>query len=1047
MYTFPDKLRQVYESSPLSFVYYQNIDDQAVPVLASDGFCKNTGMPREHVLEWLKSGLFGRIHPNDVGIVSKVSDEFLRQAGEYDVIFRCRILQPGSNSELMPDYVLIHGNGKWQTMPDGTQLAVITYSNLTQTMEQIREIRDEYGLFQRDRFYIDPLTDLPNINYLHEYGEEKLGMIRGDGRTPMVVYSDVESMQSYNNQYGVAEGDELLRLVADTLKKFFPKALVIRGADDHFVMLTGIDDHQELTGRMELINETIKKNARGNTSGIRSGICPVCEGAGIGLVKALDHARHALKRMDTNLNMCVQFFSQKADDAYWRNRYIIENFDKALKNGWIKLYYQELYRISSQKISAFEGLARWIDPSRGMISPGEFIPVLLKYHQLYKLDLYMFEQVCAEVRIRKENNLPLVPVSVNFSRQDFDHADIVGEMNRIYDQYGLDQYMDKSYLIIEITEQDVAVGAEQFREQLKKIRENGYRLWLDDFGSGYSSINVFSQYDFDLIKFDMDLLRHLDDHGGVNRVILKEMVYMSRKLGIHTLVEGLETREQLDFIRQTSCELAQGFYYHKPESLDEILFRLQCGEPIKPCEAPEERDQMNWRWFEMKDLDRRGQPEEDQSYSYMMQALSKDYMFLYYVNLKNGHYTEYSADQAHEELNVDGEGIDFFYACKVNAQTIIYPEDLDMFLEAFTRENILHTIQEDGAFHLTYRMQIEGCPVYVALKATQAEGNEDHLIIGVNNVNVQMQLQETQRRLQLEQETTSWIAALFGDLICIDVIDPDTDHFQEYSVEKEHNGLGLQREGDNFFIKVSRKMRELVHPDDLPVVETSFSKEQVLAGIRRYGLFELRYRLLLESEQVHTQLKAVMVRKHEKQILIIGLTNINAEVQREREYAMSLSEARNQAHIDALTGVKNRHAYLQDMDELNRRISSGTPVEFAIAVCDVNNLKQVNDVHGHQAGDAYIKKACQIVCDVFMHSPVYRVGGDEFAVLIQGRDYRHLEALVQQFAEVNKEHKAFGEVVVACGVAHYAPGKSAENVFAEADQNMYEEKKRLKTAT
>ena len=185
-----------------------------------------------------------------------------------------------------------------------------------------------------------------------------------------------------------------------------------------------------------------------------------------------------------------------------------------------------------------------------MISPGEFIPTLLRYHLLYKLDLYMFEEVCREVKIRHEKGLPLVPVSVNFSRQDFDHANILDEMNRIYDEYGMDQYVDKSYSIVEITEQDLATGEDNLHEQLRRIRENRYKLWLDDFGSGYSAINMFSQFEFDLIKYDMELMRHLDDNGGVNRLILKELVYVAGKLGIHILIEGVETEDQLMFVKE-----------------------------------------------------------------------------------------------------------------------------------------------------------------------------------------------------------------------------------------------------------------------------------------------------------------------------------------------------------------------------------------------------------------------------------------------------------------------------------------------------------------
>ena len=302
--------------------------------------------------------------------------------------------------------------------------------------------------------------------------------------------------------------------------------------------------------------------------------------------------------MASDMTQRYRFFSQEAEDQYWKQRYVIENIDRAMERGWIKVYYQGLYRIASQKIAGFEALARWIDPDRGTILPGEFIPVLQHYHQLYKMDLYMLEQVCREIPVRHANGLPLLPVSVNFSRQDFDHVDVVGRMNELYEQYELEKYVTRDFFIVEITEQDVAEGAEAFREQLKAIRENGYQLWLDDFGSGYSAINMFSQFHFDLIKYDVDFLKHLDDNDSANRLILKELVYVAKKLGIHTLIEGLENEEQLAFVRETGCELVQGFYYYRPESLESQLYRIHGGQKVKPCETIEERRAYDQKWFE-----------------------------------------------------------------------------------------------------------------------------------------------------------------------------------------------------------------------------------------------------------------------------------------------------------------------------------------------------------------------------------------------------------------------------------------------------------------
>ena len=272
--------------------------------------------------------------------------------------------------------------------------------------------------------------------------------------------------------------------------------------------------------------------------------------------------------------------------------FILKNFDQAIERREIQPFYQPVVRSSSRRLCSFEALARWISPEFGVIYPDEFIPVLEKYHLLYKLDLYMVEQFLKEIPKRAEVGLPIIPISVNFSAQDFDHADVVGTLNALFERYGV----EKDNIIVEITEQDVATATDHFKQQLLDLRANGYRLWLDDFGSGYSSLNVLSQFDVDVIKFDLEFLRHLDDHNGANRHIMKSFVELAAKLGIRTLAEGMETEEHLKFLREIGCEFAQGFYYYKPESLASIIYKMRKGGKIITCEIPEERKRLREEW-------------------------------------------------------------------------------------------------------------------------------------------------------------------------------------------------------------------------------------------------------------------------------------------------------------------------------------------------------------------------------------------------------------------------------------------------------------------
>ena len=582
MYRFSDEVRKAYESLAVPLVFFQFIDGRVVPLLVSDGFCRLTDMDRPRAMKLMDTSQFERIHPDDAGKVARVSDDFAHHRAGYDQLFRCRH-EDG--------YHLIHAIGFWHNMPDGSEVAVLLYTDVSSSRKAIENSSLKYVLFKQDQFYRDPLTGLPNINYMHEFADERVEAIRLDAKTPMLIYSDVNSMQFYNNQYSFSEGDELLRLIARKLEKYFPDALISRGADDHFILLDTYADESDLSFRMTAVNNEIREEAFGNTSGIQVGVCVFDQNTRIG--DAVDHAKNALKRIGSDLNTVYRLYSQQADEHYWGERYIVQNLDLALEQGWIKVFYQGISRVKTDRTACFEALARWIDPNRGNISPGEFIPVLEKYHLLYKLDLYMIEQVCREIPIRSEADLPLLPVSVNFAAQDFEYRNIPEEIEALYMKYEMEKYVPRNCFIVEITERDIATASDRFQTQLRHLREKGYQLWLDDFGSGYSSLNVFSRIEFDLIKFDMGLIRDLDSRSGLNRKIIKAMVEIAHGMKIHTLAEGIETPEQRQFLRDVGCELSQGFLYRRPESLNTILFKIANGSIRPSTETKEDLELFN----------------------------------------------------------------------------------------------------------------------------------------------------------------------------------------------------------------------------------------------------------------------------------------------------------------------------------------------------------------------------------------------------------------------------------------------------------------------
>ena len=195
----------------------------------------------------------------------------------------------------------------------------------------------------------------------------------------------------------------------------------------------------------------------------------------------------------------------------------------------------------------------------------------------------------------------------------------------------------------------------------------------------------------------------------------------------------------------------------------------------------------------------------------------------------------------------------------------------------------------------------------------------------------------------------------------------------------------------------------------------------------------------------YVQLKAAMIDEKEGKRLIIGINDIDNLVRQEQEYQKRLSLAENQAHIDALTGVRNKHAYLDEEEKLDSMINEGNDIDFAIVIFDVNDLKKVNDSQGHQAGDQYIRDACKLICDTFKRSPVFRVGGDEFAVVAQGEDYAVIDELIDRVANHNKEASENGGIVIACGMSRFEKEDDCvAKVFERADRKMYEGKNILK---
>ena len=206
-----------------------------------------------------------------------------------------------------------------------------------------------------------------------------------------------------------------------------------------------------------------------------------------------------------------------------------------------------------------------------------------------------------------------------------------------------------------------------------------------------------------------------------------------------------------------------------------------------------------------------------------------------------------------------------------------------------------------------------------------------------------------------------------------------------------------------------------------------------MSKLQKDGYYAFQYRLLLDGEPRYMSLKAALVEEQDGPVLLIGFNDIDAQVKHEQEYERKLSSARSEANLDVLTGVKNRTAYDNMSKQLAHQIEEGATVEYAIVICRVYGLEWVNDAQGRAAGNQLIREACDIICDIFKHSPVFRVAGDRFAAIVEGHDYDHIDELIAMLEANNQRNRESGAVVVAFGMAKYNGRDSVASVFQRAE--------------
>jgi hypothetical protein len=255
-------------------------------------------------------------------------------------------------------------------------------------------------------------------------------------------------------------------------------------------------------------------------------------------------------------------------------------------------------------------------------------------------------------------------------------------------------------------------------------------------------------------------------------------------------------------------------------------------------------------------------------------ALSSDYLYLYYVDINTEEFIEYKPNENEEDISVERRGSDFFEASRREAYFILHEDDREGFINTFSKEIVLDSIEKFGSFTYTYRQQKDKKYIYVHMKATMIGSKKDHIIIGVSNVDAQMRQKEDIERLREETQAFSRINALAGNYIGFYSVDLETEYYTQFNASKEIKTLDETSEGTNFFETGRENAKKIIHEDDVDMFLKAFTRENIEKSINETGAFSIIYRLMIEGEPRYVCLKAVRIRENGRDQLILGISDM-----------------------------------------------------------------------------------------------------------------------------------------------------------------------------
>ena len=870
-YRFDPQTLETLEHLSVPFAVYQFLDKRVVTLALSDGFCRLFGYEdRAQAYDDMDHDMYKDAHPDDVARIANDAYLFATEGGRYETLYRSR-------TQDRSGYRIIHAYGEHVYTDTGARLAHIWYSDegiyREECVQQGFELNDAlsnalHGNTLVKASQYDLLTGLPGMSYFFELAETGKEKARAGGENPVLIYLDFVGMKHFNSKYGFSEGDRLLQSFAKILSKLFGNEHCCRIGTDHFAVQTETAGLEE---KLRLLLSECKEINEGKNLPLHAGVY-VEQGDKVHASVACDRAKLACETLRGRYESAVQYYSPDMSKAAADKQYIIENIDRAVAENWIRVYLQPIVRSVNGKTCDVEALARWIDPNKGFLSPADFIPALEDAGLIWKLDLCMVDRVLEAIQAEMADGFVVVPHSINLSRSDFKACDIVEEIRKRVDAAGV----PRDRITIEITESVIGSDLAFMKEQVERFRNYGFPVWMDNFGSGYSSLNILQSFHFDLIKFDMSFLREFNQ-GENAKIVLTELMHMATSLGLDTVCEGVETEEQVRFLQEIGCSKLQGFYFSKPVPFDTIreMFR---DKTLIANENPEESEYYeNIGRISLHDLDIISGDEADSFHNVFstlpMAVLEIAGQTVRYIR-NNPSYREFvrrffKADLSDRQLSLDAPVVEY-----VNGFFRVVRQCCESGNRIFFNERM-----PDGSTAHSFVRRLSVNPVTGSVAVAVA-------VLSVSEPDDSMTYAEIAE-------------SLAADYYNIFLIDLDTNHYIEYTRQTDSEEMSLQRHGEDFFESARREALTRICQEDRERFMSLFTRENVLRTIDEQGIFTTVYRLMDTGVPVYVNMKVTRMRGSNR--LILGVSVVDAPMRQKAHYEEMQKERDTLIRVMALS--------------------------------------------------------------------------------------------------------------------------------------------------